>query len=265
MRSFRAGTATFPSRAGLLLTLAGFADEVAATLARLFAYVGALALLAILGLYGLDQLPEIGAPEGAAKSGVGWSVAGRSQPAFSVGSLDPLEKTEPYTILRHTQGGRKDILRWSSDDKPLAELQIYRQGGEFDASLSPAADLAARMGIDDRAMLESAGLIDSKFGTVALLQPTATTGEALSCLGFFKRIDDPALELSGWSCQGETLPARRAAIACTLNRLTLLSAGNEPKLAELFAHAELRRRGCGPAPRADWVTGTENPRLRGML
>lgn len=249
----------------MLLAMAGFADEVAGTLARLFAYVGALALLAIVALYGLDQLPALDGPDSAGKSGNGWSEAGRSHPAFAVSSLDPLEKTEPYSILRHPQGGRRDVLRWSRDGKPLAELQIYRPGSEFDASPSPAADLSARMGIDPQATLESAGLLDTKFGTVALLESTTPSGEARSCLAFFRKIDDPALELSGWSCQGETLPARRAAIACTLNRLTLLSAGNEPKLAELFARAEFRRRGCGPAPLADWVTTTKNPRLRGTL
>jgi hypothetical protein len=65
------------------------------------------------------------------------------------------------------------------------------------------------------------------------------------------------------------LAARRAAIGCMLNRLTLLAAGNEPKLAELFARAELRRGGCAiaatPAVSADWVMGAENPRLRGSL
>jgi hypothetical protein len=54
-----------------------------------------------------------------------------------------------------------------------------------------------------------------------------------------------------------------------LNRLTLLTSGNEPKLAELFARAELRRGDCAaaatPAASVDWVTGTENPRLRGAL
>ena len=36
--------------------LTSFADEVCATLARLFAYMGALALLGILGIHGWDQL-----------------------------------------------------------------------------------------------------------------------------------------------------------------------------------------------------------------
>jgi hypothetical protein len=54
-----------------------------------------------------------------------------------------------------------------------------------------------------------------------------------------------------------------------LNRLTLLSAGNDPKLAELFARAELRRGDCAvsgtQALSADWLTGTDNPRLRGTF
>jgi len=62
------------------------------------------------------------------------------------------------------------------------------------------------------------------------------------------------------------LPARRAAIGCILNRL-LLTAGNEPKLAELFARAELGRGSCAVsatfAASMDWVTSAENLGLRG--
>jgi hypothetical protein len=98
-----------------------------------------------------------------------------------------------------------------------------------------------------------------------LRQPGAKEG-AGSCLGFFKRIDDPALQFSGWSCQGESLPARRAAIDCMLSRLMLLISGNEPKLAELFAHAELKRGSCTSATAsADWVTDAGNPPLRGAF
>jgi hypothetical protein len=52
-----------------------------------------------------------------------------------------------------------------------------------------------------------------------------------------------------------------------LDRLTLLASGNEPRLAELFARADLKRSGCGPAKAVsvDWVTGAENPHLRGRL
>ena len=82
-------------------------------------------------------------------------------------------------------------------------------------------------------------------------------------------MDGANLRISGWSCQGDTVPARRASIACMLNRLTLLSAGNDPKLAELFARAERRRSDCAAsgtqALSADWLTGTDSPRLRGTF
>ncbi len=122
-----------------------------------------------------------------------------------------------------------------------------------------------RMGTQSPSDFEAAGVIDSKFGHVTLLR---LAGGARSCLGFVKRVDEPGLQISGWSCQGEDLPARRAAISCMLNRLMLLTAGNDPKLAELFARAELRRGSCAAATSAisaDWVTAAQNPLLRGRL
>ena len=175
----------------------------------------------------------------------------------SASSIQP-EKSETYAILRHPEGGRKDIFRWTApgEQKPIAELEIYRPGGEFDQSEPPGADIAARMDSRTRSELEAAGVIDSKFGAVTLLRPGGANERSIACLGFIKRFDEPDLQISGWSCQGDALPARRAAIGCMLNRLMLLTAGNEPKLAELFARAELRRGSCAtPARLAPRRTG----------
>ena len=50
--------------------------------------------------------------------------------------------------------------------------------------------------------------------------------------------------MSGWFCRrGEFI--ERATLACALDRLTLLSAGSEPKVGALFAKAELHRTFCG--------------------
>ncbi|WP_027543915.1 hypothetical protein [Bradyrhizobium sp. WSM2254] len=254
-----ASTAATPTQ--IHLTLANFADEVVGTLARLFAYVGTLVLFAILGLAALAQLPSLRDDEPAEKSG--WSIADRSHPAFALSRLDSSEKTASYTILRHPEGGRRDVMRWTGEaDKPVAELEIYREGGEFDVARPATADLAVQMGFDAAARLEQAGLIDTKFGPVALFRPT---GMAQACLGYLKRSEEPALQISGFSCHGDTLPTRRAAIACTLNRLTLLTSGNEPKLAEFFARAELKRRGCDPQGAPDWLLGAANAQLRGAL
>jgi hypothetical protein len=264
MQSLLASPASphYPNRIHPALT--SFADECCGMLARLIAYVGTLALLAIVGVHLWDRLPDIAEAVPAAQPG--WSAGSRSHPAFAVSQPDSADKTESYEILRHPGGGRKDVLRWGPAGVwPLAELEIYRFGGEMSPSEPVTEDLAARMGATSPSDLEAAGVIDSKFGHVALLR---LADGARSCLGFIKRIDAPGLRISGWSCQGETVPARRTAISCMLNRLVLLTAGNDPKTAELFARAELRRSGCASATSAvsaDWVTAAQNPLLRGGL
>ena len=243
--------------------LTSFADECCATLARLIVYVGALFLFGIVGLHVWDQLQLDMATEPADQPG--FALAMRSRPAFAVSSLEPIEKSEVYDIFRHPAGGRKDIFHWGPPgEKPVAELEIYRPGSEAAPAQPITADLAARMASEGPRELEPAGVVDSKFGTVTLLRLPVSLDAARFCLGFIKRFGDPVLQISGWSCQGATLPARRAAIGCMLNRLILLASGNEPRLAELFARAELKRGSC-TAVTLDWVAGAENPRLRGPL
>jgi hypothetical protein len=282
MRSFWTTPASSYYPTSIHPALNSFADECYGTLAHLAAYVGALALLAMAGLHLWDELPDAAAAEPVAKAS--WSLASRSHPAFAVNSLDLSVKTETYEIFRHPAGGRKDVLHWTAppqgtpqgtaqNEKPVAELEIYRPGGELSPSDATDAEIAARMDSGGSRGLEAAGVIDSKFGPVALLRlagdADGAKDQAKPCLGFIKRLGDPTLRMSGWTCQGDGIPARRAAIGCMLNRLTLLTAGNEPKLAELFARAELKRGSCAStatsAISVDWVTGTENPRLRGPL
>ena len=264
MRFFQAGPAA-PHHTRTPSALTSFVDEIYATLSRLFAYVAVLALFAVLGNYLWKQLPDATAM--AAPTIAGWSLAGRSTPAFAISRLDPRDKTETYEIFRHPEGGRKDVFRWAdADGAPAAELEIYRPGGE---AMGPAVtEIAGRPDPGGVRELEAAGIVDSKFGSVTLLRPARQDGSS-SCLGFLKQADAPDLRISGWTCQGASLPAQRAAIVCMLNRLTLLAAGNDPRLAALFAHAELKRTDCvtsgAPALSADWVMGSENPRLRGAL
>jgi len=267
MRLIRASRAAHP--ANFHPALRSFADECTGVLARLIAYVGALALIAIVGVSLWDQLPLKGVGEPAARPA--WTVAARAYPAFVLSQFDSFGKTETYEILRHPDGGRKDVLRWAvQGEKPIAEIEIYRPGRELSQAGPPIAEIAARMDPDGLRELQVAGVIDSKFGAVTLLGLSDHDGGAQPCLGFIKGFNQPNLRISGWSCQGDTLPARRGAIGCILDRLILLTAGNDPKLAELFARAELKRGSCAPPPAgaviaADWVTGAQDPRLRGSL
>jgi hypothetical protein len=278
MHSFSADPANSHYTTRIHLALTRLADEVCATLARLFAYVMTLALLAIGGAALWEQLPDASAMDPSARDASfkdasfkgAWSLADRSSRAFAVSQFDPHDKTEAYEIFRHPQGGRRDAFQWNGADKmPVAELEIYRPGGELSHSGPAIAEIAARMDPGGVRELEAAGLVDTKFGTVTLLRLISGPNAGRGCLGFMKRVGDPHVRIAGWSCQGDNLPARRAAISCMLNRLTLLSTGNDPKLAELFARAELRRADCAtsaaPVLSADWLTGAGNPQLRGAF
>ena len=67
--------------------------------------------------------------------------------------MDSSGETATYEILRHPEGGRKDILRWvangkgaNGSEKLTAELEIYRPGGESIGSESVASNLAGLAG-----------------------------------------------------------------------------------------------------------------------
>jgi hypothetical protein len=65
----------------------------------------------------------------------------------------------------------------------------------------------------------------------------------------------------------------RRALACALDRLTFMAGHAEPKLAEIFARAEINRNFCGrtglifaatPRP-GGWLDRMRDPKLRGRL
>jgi hypothetical protein len=265
-----------PSRsraAGFLLALESFADEVCGTLARLLAYVGALTLIGILVLAGWRQF---GGPDGVEPGESGWAIADGAVPAYALRLTDQPDKFTTYTVLRHPDGGRKDIIRWgeAAERPALAELEVYRFGAERDVTRDALTDLARRMAVRGPSAFEAAGVIDSKFGTVGLLRLVGVPDGPDACLGFLKGFGVPGLRISGWSCQGVNGPVRRAAVGCMLNRLALLSTGRGSEVTELFAPAERNRTACrqgtpsGPGTPnipADWVTSADNPGLRGTF
>ena len=258
MQSDSASTAATSRTSAFPSALKALADEICGTFARLFAYVGALALIAMLVVAGWSHLDGGDGP--AAPARPGWTPADGAVPAFSLRLTDQPDRTATYTVLTHVAGGRKDVLRWGEP----AELEIYQVGPERDAIDTPRADLAARMGGGAAVELETAGVIESRFGPVGLVRRAGAPEGPGACLGFFKTTTEPALRISGWSCQGVTMPARRAMVGCMLNRLTLLSSQHEAALAELFSGAEPRRADCdGPGEArtlSDWVTALDNPK-----
>jgi hypothetical protein len=252
--------------------LINFAEEFRAVSVRMMAYlcgVGSLALIAadLFSGAAIDTVEAV-VP---LRSREAWVQTVRPQPAFAAPVVDFSGQSVSYEILRHTEGGgRKDILRWSaaSADAPLSQIELYRPGTELVAFGPAASEIAARALHGRIATVQAAGVLETKFGSVALVGFSGEVGgKPHACIGFAHSFDTPRLLVTGWTCQGESPQMQRQAIACVLDRLTMLSAGNDPKLAELFARAELRRTGCSHATpaSADWVSVTHEPVLRGRL
>ncbi|MGC2775427.1 MAG: hypothetical protein WA418_07275, partial [Bradyrhizobium sp.] len=109
MHSDSARTATPTRSASVLLALGAVTDEVCGTFARLFAYVGALALIAMLGVAGWNTLD--GGDDAGPPVRPGWIMAEGAVPAFSLRLADQPDRTATYTVLTHPAGGRKDVLR----------------------------------------------------------------------------------------------------------------------------------------------------------
>ncbi len=240
-------------------------DEVRAVVIRLMAYAGGLAALAFIAADLVSPALPVAANEPQVRPG--WIEVAKPHPAFTVNQVDFNGRTSTYSIRRHPEGGRKDVLSWASTgDQPVAEIEIFRPGGETPENAPPAPDLAIRMGLLAAGEAEAAGMIDSKFGPVGLIRFPAQESKTRPCLGFAKTFDNARVQLTGFACQADTIAAQRAFIGCMLNRLTLLGAGNDTRMAELFARAELKRGTCNVAPTpGDWANSLHEPQLRGRF
>lgn len=259
-----------PDVTGIHPALRSPAQKCRAVFVRCLAYASALTILTVMLTNLFAAVPAVTVAPAATKRG--WIAASRPHPAFTISHIDLSATSEPYQILRHVRGGRKDTLRWitpagpkSDFEKPDTEIEIYRPGSELAAFGPPEADLAARMDLPDGWTSEAAGVVASKFGPLPLTRFAAPDGSP--CLAFSRNFDNPRIQISGWTCQPISSAAQRAFLACTLDRLVLLSAGNDPAIAGLFARAELRRTGCSgsPSTNGDWIAAAQEPALRGSL
>jgi hypothetical protein len=115
--------------------------------------------------------------------------------------------------------------------------------------------------------------IPSKFGPFQTFEFAIGPFGGYNCIGFLRSFDNPRVQIGGLSCNMNLLVDRKT-ISCALDRLTLLSAGSDPDIAKLFAHAEQKRHFCGqrdtllhatPKRPGDVTSSAVKPRLRGRI
>jgi hypothetical protein len=242
-------------------------------LLRIVAYMGGLGILAI-GAIALLRTPAVVAAIGPS-SQPQWISVAQPHPAFELVMPELAASPFEYTILRRTaDGARKDVLSWgdAAGRGPYVMLEIYRAGSRSEGFIDAESEIAARIlpftVTDD---VKPTGRIETKFGAVSLVDfaIAAPAGER-RCLGFARPFQQPAMQIAGWYCSPHQEVVDRATLACLLDRLTILSAGGDSRLDELFARAEIDRNFCGQRnpilaampERAASIPSPYHPRLR---
>jgi hypothetical protein len=223
-------------------------EELPAAFVRALAYLGGGAVLSMVAAQIFQSTPVITAAT-AIHPQPGWTEIERPFPAFALSIPEAADVPSSYVIRRHAEGGgRKDILTLGTADSaaPYLQVEIYRPGSELRRFAGPKAEIAAGAAtLGPVALAQAEEALASKFGPLSIVAFETSKGTLRHCLGFVRAYDDPMLQLSGWFCQGGADFIDRSTLACALDRLTLLSAGSEPKVGALFAQAELNRSYCG--------------------
>jgi hypothetical protein len=222
-------------------------EEWSATCVRFLAYLGGIAVLSMAAGQIFQSAPAITAATTIHQQPE-WTEIERPFPAFALSIPEAADEPSSYAIRRHTQGGgREDILTLGAADSaaPFLQIEIYRPGSEIRRFAGAKAEIAAEAeALGPVALRHEDEPLASKFGPLEVVAFETSKGTPRHCLGFTRAYGDPMLQLSGWFCQGADFIAR-STLACALDRLTLLSAGSEPKVGALFAKAELSRSYCG--------------------
>lgn len=232
------------------------------------AYAATLTALAWLALHFLPDLQTL--TQSVKSEKPQWVAIERPHPAFAIAFHD-LPNAGYRAYRDPAGGGRKDILLLESGGR-TAQVEIYRPGSEITAFAAPETDIRIRIAeLGSIEGLEAAPALESRFGDVTLVDFTLVEGERRrGCLGFVRSAQEPLLQISGWLCNAGPGMVGRTTLACALDKLTLLSAGADAKLAHFFAQAERKGSFCvhkrvRPAASRppDWVDGRQAARLRG--
>ena len=150
-----------------------------------------------------------------------------------------------YTAERHRDGGgRRDRLTFGKfGESAWLQVTLYRRGFENGDPAPLFVDLARRAA--------PAGLVVTRMGQPKPLQTrlgsvevadlglagaTGPSGQTTPCLGF-RSAEGTVLEIGGFACGTRGNPIDRARLACALDRVDLVSAGDDAELRAFFTGA----------------------------
>ena len=238
---------------------------------------GAAGLAALLGLSGLAlaELPwrapaptataaprpnvlQSEAPQPKPPSpGPVWSEVANPFTAYDLAGGPYARLPLAYAARRdHAGEAREDVLTYGAAVPGAAFLRVaFRRHGLGEVVATSVFVDAARLAAGAGLAVTRSGLgirLDTRFGPFDVAGVAVEQGgRAAQCQAF--RLADPAaapvLAITGLACGTAEHPIDTVTLACTIDRLDLVSAGDDEALRAIFVAAERRRRdGCANRP-----------------
>jgi hypothetical protein len=203
----------------------------------------------------LEQAPaEASAP--IARQGE-WVDISKPYQLFTLPAPQLAHEKPTYAARRHTAGGgREDHLTFGefSGRRAFLRLSFYRHGQEPPRDSSFFVDMARRaalLGLSvGRADVEQA--LKTRFGEFESAGLGLSEGPLLrkNCRGFRLEMEKPGLTIAGLACGAGDEPMGAAELACWIERLDLVAAGDDAELARFFGAALAKgAHGCPEAAR----------------
>jgi hypothetical protein len=179
-----------------------------------------------------------------------WPGSDRSEDVIVAASL--AHEKRLYAARRHTTGGgREDVLTFGEfvGAGPFFRLSIYRHGAEKTADAAFFVDMARRaaqlglsLGRANVAQTQATRFGDFETAAMTMTEDGVTRD---ACRGFRFSAAQLGLTIAGFSCGADDEAASAVALACLVNRLDLISSGEDSALRDFFVAAQPRgARGC---------------------
>jgi hypothetical protein len=211
-----------------------------------------------------------------------WTRIQRPVAIFALGAQDFAGQAQRYEGWRNASGGWDDRLV-NGSFLPVERSGALRQEPHLHISFQRGAGPARSLFLDMVSQggeagvsierLQQASLITTKFGAVETADALLSQGGVQrACLAFRHVSEEPGLRIAGWWCAPDARPADRRQLACMIDRIGLLSAGEDKALRAVFTQAEKNRDpACNPSRiaqagrKANWLDADASaPRLRGQ-
>ena len=189
-----------------------------------------------------------------------WTPIARPLPVYGIDA--PRLKGLPFAFGARRDGagagGREDTLTFGTfenEASPHLRLILHRAADPEPRESSLFLDLARRASATAGLAVTRSTMPDglvTKFGLVEISEVTLAGVAERACLAFRFAHGEVGFRMAGWHCPAGGQAQEPQELACTLDRLRLIEAGNDERLKDIFVGADRQRiAGCAAPSRVE--------------